>query len=218
MQGVNFGNYHSYVDLNLILSSKTIGEAKVKKSTVDIPGGDGNLDLTEFFGEPRFENRLLTFNFSSIEDLSSQPSQYSNIQNLLNGQLFNIVLDSDPDYYYVGRLEVGDWINEKCIGKLVVKADCNPWKYKSTEKTVTRTISSSTESVVLVNSGRKSLIPLISVIASSPGININWDGGSATLSTGNNQIIPNLILREGNTPVTISGSGTISFKYREAIL
>ena len=50
MNTVTFGEYNSYADLNLILSSKTIGSPSVKTSTIDLPGSDGELDFTEYFG------------------------------------------------------------------------------------------------------------------------------------------------------------------------
>ena len=51
MKGVRFGDYHSYNDFSLILTSKTIGTPTPKTETIDIPGGDGVLDLTEFLVE-----------------------------------------------------------------------------------------------------------------------------------------------------------------------
>lgn len=49
-----------------------------------------------------------------------------------------IVLDDDPLFYYVGRLIVSSFRNEKGIGILSVEADCEPYKYKleSTKETV----------------------------------------------------------------------------------
>ena len=60
MKGIKFGNYHSYEAFQLILASKTIGTPSPKTETIDIPGGDGVLDLTEYFGEPKYGNRKLS--------------------------------------------------------------------------------------------------------------------------------------------------------------
>lgn len=57
MKGVSFGDFHSYRDFSLILSQKTIGTPSPKTEAIDIPGGDGVLDLTEFFGEVKYNNR-----------------------------------------------------------------------------------------------------------------------------------------------------------------
>ena len=67
MKGIKFGDYHSYDDFSLILTSKTIGTPTPKTEIIDIPGGDGVLDLTEFFGEVKYNNRQLSFEFSTIK-------------------------------------------------------------------------------------------------------------------------------------------------------
>ena len=65
MKGVLFGEYHSFDDLHLILSEKEIGAPQVKKQMLDIPGGDGALDLTDFFGEPKYDNVQHKFTFTT---------------------------------------------------------------------------------------------------------------------------------------------------------
>ena len=49
MNSVKFGEYHAYNDLNLILNSKEIGSAEIKKNLIEVQGADGFLDLTDFF-------------------------------------------------------------------------------------------------------------------------------------------------------------------------
>lgn len=53
MKGITFGTYHSYDDFNLLLTSKEVAAPKVKTIEIDVPGANGALDLTEFFGEPK---------------------------------------------------------------------------------------------------------------------------------------------------------------------
>ena len=65
MKGIRFGAFHSYNDLGLILTKKEMGSPAVKVQQVDIPGADGNLDLTDFFGEPKYENVTHRFDFST---------------------------------------------------------------------------------------------------------------------------------------------------------
>ncbi len=79
MKGIRFGNYHSYDDFKLILSQKTIGTPSPKTETIDIPGGDGVLDLTDFFGEVNYNNRILTFEFSSIVPQADFLNQFSKV-------------------------------------------------------------------------------------------------------------------------------------------
>lgn len=129
MKGIRFGGYHSYNDFDMILSSKTIGTPSPKTETVDLPGGDGVLDFTEFFGEVKYNNRSLSFDFSTKVKQSQFMDLFSRVQNALHGQRMQITLDADPDSYYVGRLKVSEWKAEKSIGKLTIDCDCEPYKY-----------------------------------------------------------------------------------------
>ena len=210
MKGITFGDYHSYDDLSLILNSKEIGAPEPKTETIDIPGGNGELDFTEFSGAVRYKNRKLTFEFSYIGAQSTFMDAFSDIQNAIHGKKVNCILDDDPDFYYVGRCTVDKWKADKNIGKITVEVSCEPYKYKQNMTTVTQDISTS-GTIRLVNL-KKSVVPKISTTAP---ITIAWTGGSVALAAGNNQIIPEFILREGTTSVTVSGSATVTFKYQE---
>ena len=66
MKGVSFLGYHSDKDLHLLLTGKEIGAPEVKRQTIDIAGSDGELDFTDFFGEPKYANVQHQFTFESI--------------------------------------------------------------------------------------------------------------------------------------------------------
>ena len=67
MRTVKFGDLDSYADLGLIREGATIGSPSIKTETVEVPGADGVLDLTEYFGEVLYNNRDLSFDFHAIE-------------------------------------------------------------------------------------------------------------------------------------------------------
>ena len=68
-----------------------------------MPGSDGALDLTEFFGEVKYQNRPLSFKFTTLVPQSQFMTLFAMIQNALHGQKVNIALDDDPEWYYTGR-------------------------------------------------------------------------------------------------------------------
>lgn len=210
MNTVTFGNYNSYDDLNLILSLKTIGSPSTKTESVDIPGADGTLDFTEFFGEPKYNNRTLTFEFSSIHPDAEQDS---NVKNVLHGQKLKISLSESPEFYFYGRVSVGDWKVEKSIAKLTISCDCEPWRYKTEETIETFSITSS--GYITLSNLRRSVVPQITTDAD---ITVAWTGGSASLSAGEDIVIPELILRAGETAIQITGTATVTFKYQEGCL
>lgn len=130
MKGVKFGNLHSFNDFGLILSSKEIGSPEPKIIQIDVEGGDGVLDFTEFAGETKFKNRTLTFHFSKPQVLSNFMQLFSTVHNALHGKKMQIILDEDPGFFYVGRITVNEFKADANIGLITIECDCEPWKYK----------------------------------------------------------------------------------------
>jgi predicted phage tail component-like protein len=215
MKGITFGNYHSYNAFQLILAAKTIGTPSPKTEVIDIPGGDGVLDLTEFFGETKYSNRKLSFEFSSVVIPDDFMSLFSMVQNALHGQKLPIILDDDPEWYYVGRISVSEWKADRNIGKLTIDCDCEPYKYQKSPTVVNRSISG-TSTIYLENS-RKRVVPEVKVTSSS-GLTVTFGSGSVWTLASGSYLLPELELVEGDNPVTVSGTGSITFTYSQAAL
>ena len=213
MKGITFGSYHSYNDFQLILASKTIGSPSPKTETIDIPGGDGVLDLTDFFGETKYGNRNLSFEFSSLTIPSDFMSLFSRVQNALHGKKMHIILDEDPEWYYVGRISVSEWKADRNIGKLTIDCDCDPYKYQISTTVVTKSISG-TSTITLPNS-RKRVVPEVKVTSAS-GLSVTFGSGYYWNLASGSYLLPELELVEGNNTVTVSGTGSITFTYTQA--
>ncbi len=212
MKGVRFGSHHSYDDFNLILSHKTIGTPSPKTETIDVPGGDGVLDFTEYFGGVKYNNRELSFDFSTIVPQADFMNLFSRIQNALHGQKMQIILDEDPEWYYTGRITVDEWKAEKRIGKLTIDCECEPYKYKMGQTVISQEISEL--AVVTLNNTKKKVVP---VIQTNAEMTFSFGGRSITVSPGT-FTIPELELVEGNNFVTVEGNGTVTFTYQEGQL
>lgn len=215
MKGITFGDLHSYRDLKLILSEKEIGAPHVKTKLIEVEGADGSIDLTDFFGEPKYGDVTHKFTFSTVVHRNDFLTQYSQIKNALHGKKLRIVLDDDPGFYYVGRCHVSSFTNEKGIGKISIECECEPYKYKA-EKTVVTMAVDGTDNIVLTNS-RKRAVPEIT-ITTDTSLNIVyqtynvWDLGSGSYT------LPDLELVEGANDVTVTGVGNITFTWQEAML
>ena len=212
MKGITFGNYHSYNDLKLILESKEIGSPGVKENKVDIPGADSSLDLTDFFGEPKYEDVTHKFSFSTIVPQTQFLSLFSTVKNALHGKKMRIILDDDPLFFYLGRIKVLPFTNEKNIGKISIECDCEPYKYKLA-KTVVSTAVSGTKVISLTNS-RKRAVPEVT-IATSGSINIVFQGVNVWDLGSGSYTLPELELVEGVNTVTVTGTGNITFTWQE---
>ena len=106
MNTVKFGTLDSYSDLHSILNKKTIGTPTPKKETVSVAGRDGEIDLTDYFGEVKYNNRPLNFDFTLLVKPSLFASTFSDIQDKLHGQLVKITLSDDNAYYYMGEIYI----------------------------------------------------------------------------------------------------------------
>lgn len=218
MKGIRFNALHTYDDLRLILSKKEIGAPAVKVSQLDVPDADGVLDMTDYFGEPKYSNVKHRFEFSTAAPQGEFLSLYSTVKNALHGKKGRIILDDDPSFYYVGRCNVSSFTDEKGIGKITIDCDCEPYKYKADKTVVTQAIDG-TETLTLTNS-RKRAVPEVSIttdgvlnIRYQMGEAINvWDLGSGSFT------LPELELVEGDNLVTVTGTGTISFTWQEGAL
>ena len=215
MKGIKFGNYHSWNDFQLILASKTIGTPSPKTETIDIPGGDGVLDLTEFFGDTKYGNRNLSFEFSSLVIPSDFMSLFGMVQDALHGKKLPIILDDDPGWQYTGRISVSEWKADRNIGRLTIDCDCEPYKYQISPTVVTKSISG-TSTINLTNS-RKRVAPEVK-IDSEAGLNIAFGVGNVWDLGSGSYTLPELELVEGDNPVTVTGTGTITFTYTQAKL
>ena len=213
MKGVKFGSYHSYYEWGLILSEKEIGSPEPKTNYIEVEGSDAVLDYTEYFGDIKYKNRLLSFKFTKMKVIPDGfLALYSLVQDTIHGRKMQIILDDDPAYYYLGRVKINEWKSSKKIGEIVIECDCEPYKYKVEETVVAKAVTGSA-TITLANS-RKKVVPLITTDAE---MSIAFNGYSGTFSAGT-FTIPELELVEGNNTVTVTGTGNISFVYREGRL
>lgn len=216
MKGIAFGDYHSYRDLKLLLQpGKEIGSPEVKQKMIAVDGADGSLDYTDFFGEPKYNHVTLKFPFAAILPKSEFLTHYSLVKNALHGKKMRIILDDDPASFYVGRVFVGKYTNDKNIGMITIECDCEPYKYKISRTVVSRAIDGA-ETVILTNA-RKRAVPEVRIDTESTlniryQDNLIWDLGPGSYT------LPELELMEGDNAVSVTGTGTIAFEWQEGSL
>ena len=182
MNGVRFGDIHSYNDLHLILAPFTPEPAKPRTNFLDVPGRDGKLDLTEANGEVKFDSRKFKFTFTIApgDDLTFD-ERVTKVSNALNGLRCKITLDRDPDYYWLGRCEINKYEQDRNIGTIVVQATVDPYKLKQEETRVVCAPSPGGSSSYTLMNDRMPAVPTIECII-----------GGVTLSQGDKQWVLNV--------------------------
>ena len=216
--GVSFGELHSFWDLDLILASVEIPPASPKLTYIDIPGADGSLDMTEAHGEVKYSDRTgakFTFYMNPSGDLSDSAweAKKKEVCSKLNGLFHKITLDKDPEYYWQGRCSVSEHSSKKKLRKIVVGARLAPYKLKN-DLTSISTVLDENPSVVVLTNSRKVVCPAIICTGESLVV---FNGNEYVLSPGTHKVL-DIQLHEGETPVTVSGTGKITFQYQEGDL
>ena len=187
---------HSYLDFGVILTEQNIGLPTPKTYTVNIEGMDGNLDLSECFGEMKYENRTLKFTFESIDKITDWQAKMTKISSFLHGQKMKITTWSDPDFYYVGRCRIDEYNSKSKLGKIVISCDCEPFKYKQNITTFnlvegTNTVNNSrmtvyadliNEAEITINNKTYNAGAHLRAIKLTSGTNNLISSGSATLT------------------------------------
>ena len=213
MKGVKFGGLHSFYEWGLILSEKEIEPPKPKTKTVDVEGADGVLDYTEAFGDVKYQNRQLSFKFYKASIVPDGfLALFSVVQNALHGKKLQVILDDDPAHYYLGRVTINEWKSNKRLGEITIEVDADPYKYKVIETVVARAVTGSAD--IILTSSRKPVVPTITTNAA---MTIAFGGYTAAVQAGTFRL-PELQLQAGQNTVKVTGTGNITFSYREGSL
>lgn len=209
MLGIKIGPYHTFYDWALILGRIDLNTPTPKTHKIDIEGADSALDLSDFFGEVKYNDFTQPFPFTMTGPQEEYTARHDAIKNAVHGKKLKIILDDSPGFFYMGRVSVGSLAKEKGYATFEIVADCEPYKYKLSKTTVSKAIAGS-GSVTLTNS-RKRAVPTVTAdaaftLAFGP---YTWaiDAGTYTL--------PELELQEGENTVNVTGTGTISFTWQE---
>lgn len=227
MNGVRFGNIHTYDEWKLILTSVDISFPDIKTEKTNIPGADGELDFTESLtNDVKYKNRKITFNFVMVQERSLWTSLMSTIANYLHGKDFKIILDNDLNFFYKGRAKVNQFKSDKSIGKIVIEADVDPYKYdliSSAEDWLwdpfnfedgiineTKDLTVNGELTVNIYGRRKLVSPRF---VCQNALQCVFEGQTYNLIPGTNYA-PNIQIREGKNTLKFIGKGTVSIEYR----
>lgn len=102
----------------------------VKTHIIDLPGGNGVIDLTEAVsGYPAYGNRAGTFEFVVPGTQGQWQARISQIAGLLHGQHVRIELDDDPGWYREGRLSLNVGACQPQYGTVVIDYSVGPYKW-----------------------------------------------------------------------------------------
>lgn len=123
------------VTYGMIMTDEYVLEPPSPKTySIDIPGGNGKLDVTEaLMGDVAYDNRKNTFKFYVV-DVDDFERVKTTVCNFLHGKRFPYVLTMDPEHTYIGRFTVTAYSAKLymvgLVGVFDVTVDTEPFKYK----------------------------------------------------------------------------------------
>ena len=215
------GSYDTALDGLWTLTGLELSTPEQETNFVPVPGRRaGPLDLSTVLtdGDPVYGTRELTITLESSEGShADREERISAMINWLDGWRHEIVLPDDPDRYLIGRVSVFKNYNDLAHAAVTVTALCEPWRYSFVEQVYTLTAATSKRTTTLLNRGRMTVVPLLTVTGDGAAVTLVYGTASWTLGAGTYSL-PDLALKQGDSLLTYSGSGTVRVTYREAVL
>lgn len=178
----------------VMLDSSTFSPPDVKTYTVDIPGGNGVIDLTEALaGDVVYEQREQQMEFA-CEEGGDWMDTLRKVQGFLHGRAYDYQLSFDPGYTYHGRFavtsttHVGVW--GEAVGHVVVKVTADPYKLK---EHMAYRLNATGGRMYCFESGRRPVHPTIEC---EDACRVEFGGESFNVPPGT-YVLRDVVFREG---------------------
>lgn len=217
---VIFGTYDTALMGLWTLAGLQLTDPEYQEYLMEVKGRDGPLDFSTVLtdGEPKYGSRTLTATLESSEGTRAErTARIGRMVNELDGMRMNIQHPDYIGYYLTGRVKVREEYNDMAHCCVTVTAVCDPWLYAVEERRYDLTATTTEKTAVLVNHGRRIVVPTVVISGESASFLIEHDYISTALGPGTYQL-PDLLLARGNTQIKYSGSGVAKITYREAVL
>lgn len=174
----------------ILLDGYELEPPSPKTYTVDIPGGDGVIDLTDTLtGNVAYNNRTQKFSFAlmnmkGVNDVTIQEfeRQKTEIMNFLHGKAFDYQMTMDPEYTYHGRFTVSSHAQSMYsngrLGAIEIAIDAEPYKLK---ENCTYKLNATGGKLFRLESGRKPVHPTLEC---AEPCQVTWDDNQFTVPAG----------------------------------
>lgn len=161
-ESITFGGVDTLADLGLrITEGVETNPPEVKTVTVDIPGGDGSIDLSEFNGDVRYNDRTMTFPLLMQAASNADMSRVkTDLARTFHGQRDAFTLSWDPGYTYTGRASISGFETVGHTAVMTLEITADPYKYGGTQ---TWHVNAAGGVAVIIPCGRRRWCPTFQV-------------------------------------------------------
>lgn len=223
--GITIGEKHTYRDWGLMWATVSVPMPDARTKTVEVPGANGVLDLTEAInGAVCYANRSITLTFTVNCDMEAWHVLYARIASYCHGKRLKVTLDTDPSYYYEGRITVQSTKDNNVYGDLTITVDADPLKYEVVSAAEEWLWDPFNFDVGVIRVYKDLAVPcsvdvigtfapVVPVITCSTALTLKLNGETYQLKQGANEN-PDIIVMPGENKMEFSGSGTFSIDFR----
>lgn len=210
-----FGKYNTWNNWGLITTALVIEPPELKTNYIDLGGVSGTIDLTEALSEqPVYKDRRLKATFWTRQGTRQEREQLlQGVLRAIHGRKLKITVPDTPGSYFFGRVAVKEVTRHERHLQFSIEAICDPWRYDNNFSKHSYTVDG-TQEIKLYNHGVAVLCPDITVTGT---VTFTCNGVTTTASDGTYKIAT-FKLFEGENIIGLSGSGTLTLRYREATL
>jgi hypothetical protein len=209
-------NGTSMRSLGWVRESISFPTPQSQSETITVPGRNSPIRYTEALGRVSYQPRSFDITLSMLGSRSKFNDMVSEVVNRFSGQLVQVICNEELSLYSYGTLEATptyDPLTAK--GQLVMScSDGDAYRYHVTETVVT---VSGSGTVNLKND----YMPVVPTVTTTAETALAWQVGTDTfrksVSAGTWEF-PELELLEGDNSVSVSGTGSTTFRYREGRL
>lgn len=185
-------------------------------NTIVVPGRNSPIRYTEALGRVSYQPRSFEIVLSMLGTRTQFNEKADVVVNQFAGQLIPVICSEEPGLYALGTLEMApayDPLTGK--GQLTIScSDGDSYRYHVEETVVTVTGGGT---VILDND----YMPVVPVITATAETALSWQVGTdtfrKTVSSGTWEF-PELELQAGRNSLSVAGTGTVTFRYREGRL
>lgn len=186
------------------IKSYNVSPPEPKVHKIDIDGADGSIDITEWSGDVRYQDREI------VVELRDMGNYYKTLIKKLNGRMCNIMFSDDIAHYYLGRCVRISTNTEKHVTDIEIGFLCSPWKLSKANTVISQAVSTNN---ISLRADRKPCIPKVVL---TNACTLTWDGTSHEMTAGTTY--PSwLIITDTAKTLGVSGSGTITIEWQNGV-
>jgi len=230
----NDHQYHTLDDWGLAIGNNNcISEPEMETKYIDIPGMDGQLDVSEALsGRPIYKTRQINIEVGGIRERNNWDAVISSMRNSIHGREVKLIFDNDPSYYWKGRIYITDFDRARRLGTFTLSMPAaDPYKYNiqdSGEPWLWDPFNFLTDSIhdyssiqitgsgtVTIPSGFMPVTPTIMVSnMTSTTFKVTYKGKTFSLMSGSNYLPEIIINYEDEVKLVFTGTAKVSILYR----